>query len=120
MRADALRLQQVLWNLLANAIQFTPEHGRVVVRVEREAERYLVSVEDDGIGIPESELPHVFERFRQVDGSATRGHAGMGIGLALARMLVELHGGVDLGVERRGAGEPVHVLATRAVGTIVD
>jgi signal transduction histidine kinase/HAMP domain-containing protein len=92
-RADPLRLQQVLWNLLANAIQFTPVHGRVVVRVEREPERYLVSVEDDGIGIPESELPHVFERFRQVDGSATRGHAGMGIGLALARSLVELHGG---------------------------
>ena len=92
-RADALRLQQILWNLLANAIQFTPQHGRVVVRVEREQERYLVSIEDDGIGIPESELPHVFERFRQVDGSATRGHAGMGIGLALARSLVELHGG---------------------------
>jgi signal transduction histidine kinase/HAMP domain-containing protein len=92
-RADALRLQQILWNLLANAIQFTPQHGRVVVRVEREPERYLVSVEDDGIGIPESELQHVFERFRQVDGSATRGHAGMGIGLALARSLVELHGG---------------------------
>jgi len=92
-RADALRVQQILWNLLANAIQFTPQHGRVVVRVEREGERYLVSVEDDGIGIPESELPHVFERFRQVDGSATRGHAGMGIGLALARNLVELHGG---------------------------
>jgi signal transduction histidine kinase len=92
-RADALRLQQVLWNLLANAIQFSPRHGRVVVRVDREPERYLVSVEDDGIGIPESELPHVFERFRQVDGSATRGHAGMGIGLALARSLVELHGG---------------------------
>lgn len=92
-RADALRLQQILWNLLSNAIQFTPQHGRVVIRVEREPERYLVSVEDDGIGIPESELPHVFERFRQVDGSATRGHAGMGIGLALARSLVELHGG---------------------------
>jgi signal transduction histidine kinase/HAMP domain-containing protein/PAS domain-containing protein len=92
-RADALRLQQVLWNLLANAIQFTPPQGRIVVRVEREPERYLVSVEDDGIGIPDSELPHVFERFRQVDGSATRGHAGMGIGLALARSLVELHGG---------------------------
>ncbi len=92
-RADALRLQQILWNLLANAIQFTPQHGRVVVRAEREPERYLVSVEDDGIGIPDSELPHVFERFRQVDGSATRGHAGMGIGLALARSLVELHGG---------------------------
>jgi signal transduction histidine kinase len=92
-RVDPLRVQQILWNLLSNAIHFTPQQGRIVVRVEREPERYLVSVEDDGIGIPESELPHVFERFRQVDGSATRGHAGMGIGLALARSLVELHGG---------------------------
>jgi signal transduction histidine kinase len=92
-RADPLRLQQILWNLLANAIKFTPRHGRIVVRVEREPEHYLVGVEDDGIGIPESELPHVFERFRQVDGSHTRQHAGMGIGLALAKSLVELHGG---------------------------
>jgi signal transduction histidine kinase/HAMP domain-containing protein len=92
-RADPLRLQQVLWNLLANAIKFTPRHGRVIVRLEREPERYLVSVEDDGIGIPENELPHVFERFRQADGSPTRRHSGMGIGLALARSLVELHGG---------------------------
>ncbi len=92
-RADPLRLQQVLWNLFVNAIKFTPRYGRVIVRVEREPERYLVSVEDDGVGIPESELPHVFERFRQVDGSATRRHPGMGIGLSLARNLVELHGG---------------------------
>ena len=92
-RADPLRLQQVLWNLLVNAIKFSRRHGRVIVRVERESERYLISVEDDGIGIPTNELPHVFERFRQVDGSPTRQHAGMGIGLALARSLVELHGG---------------------------
>ncbi len=92
-RADPLRLQQILWNLLANAIKFTSRHGRVILRVDREPERYLISVEDDGIGIPESELPHIFERFRQVDGSATRRHPGMGIGLALARSLVELHGG---------------------------
>ena len=92
-RADPLRLQQILWNLLANAIKFSGRHGRVVVRVEKEPERYVVSVEDDGIGIPASELPHVFERFRQVDGSPTRQHPGMGIGLALARSLVELHGG---------------------------
>ncbi len=108
-RADALRLQQVLWNLLANAIHFTPQHGRIVVRVEREPERYLVSVEDDGIGIPESELAHVFERFRQVDGSATRGHAGMGIGLALARSLVELHGGSIWVTSVVGTGEPLHL-----------
>jgi signal transduction histidine kinase/HAMP domain-containing protein len=92
-RADPLRLQQILWNLLANAIKFSRRHGRVVVRVERDPERYLVSIEDDGIGIPAGELSHVFERFRQVDGSPTRQHAGMGIGLALARSLVELHGG---------------------------
>lgn len=92
-RADPLRLQQVLWNLLVNAIKFSRRHGRVIVRVERESERYLISVEDDGIGIPVNELTHVFERFRQVDGSPTRQHAGMGIGLALARSLVELHGG---------------------------
>ena len=92
-QADPLRLQQVLWNLLANAIKFSRRHGRVVVRIERDADRYLVSVEDDGIGIPAGELSHVFERFRQVDGSPTRQHAGMGIGLALARSLVELHGG---------------------------
>ncbi|HEU5249102.1 MAG TPA: ATP-binding protein, partial [Thermoanaerobaculia bacterium] len=65
-RADPLRLQQVMWNLLANAIKFSRRHGRIVVRVEREPERYLISVEDDGIGISASELPHVFERFRQV------------------------------------------------------
>jgi signal transduction histidine kinase len=92
-QADPLRLQQILWNLLANAIKFSRRHGRVVVRVERDADRYLISVEDDGIGIPAGELSHVFERFRQVDGSPTRQHAGMGIGLALARSLVELHGG---------------------------
>ena len=120
-RADPLRLQQVLWNLLANAIQFTPPHGRVVVRVEREPERYLVSVEDDGIGIPEPELPHVFERFRQVDGSATRAHAGMGIGLALARSLVELHGGTIWASSVVGQGSrftfalPIRVGATKSL-----
>ena len=103
-RADPLRLQQVLWNLLANAIKFTPRHGRVIVRVDREPERYLVSVEDDGIGVPESELPHIFERFRQVDGSPTRRHAGMGIGLALARSLVELHGGTIWAESGAGRG----------------
>jgi signal transduction histidine kinase len=103
-RADFLRLQQVLWNLLANAIKFTPRHGRVVVRVEREPKRYLVSVEDDGIGIPEKELTHVFERFRQADGSATRRHSGMGIGLTLSRSLVELHGGAIWADSEAGQG----------------
>ena len=104
MRADALRLQQVLWNLLVNAIKFTSRRGRVIVRVDREPERYLVSVEDDGAGIPESDLPHIFERFRQVDGSPTRRHPGMGIGLALARSLVELHGGTIWAESALGQG----------------
>jgi signal transduction histidine kinase/HAMP domain-containing protein len=103
-RADVLRLQQILWNLLANAIKFTPKRGRVIVRVEREPESYLLSVEDDGIGIPGEELPHVFDRFRQADGSATRRHAGMGIGLALARSLVELHGGSIVAESQPGRG----------------
>jgi signal transduction histidine kinase len=103
-RVDALRLQQVLWNLLANAIKFTGKHGRVVVRIDREPERYLISVEDDGVGIPESDLPHIFERFRQVDGSPTRRHPGMGIGLSLARSLVELHGGAIWAESTIGSG----------------
>jgi signal transduction histidine kinase len=103
-RADFLRLQQIVWNLLANAIKFTPRHGRVIVRIEREADTYLVSVEDDGIGIPENELPHVFDRFRQADGSATRRHPGMGIGLTLARSLVELHGGTIRAESNPGRG----------------
>ncbi len=103
-RADPLRLQQILWNLLVNAIKFTPRFGRIIVRVEREAERFLVSVEDDGAGIPPGELPHIFERFRQVDGSATRRHPGMGIGLSLARNLVELHGGTIWAESTLGQG----------------
>ncbi len=110
-RADTLRLQQILWNPLANAIKFTPRHGRVIVRVEREPDSYLVSVEDDGIGIPKNELPHVFDRFRQADGSTTRRHPGMGIGLAIARSLVELHGGTIWAEKRSGAGEPLHLLS---------
>ncbi len=103
-RADPLRLQQILWNLMVNAIKFTPRHGRIILRVEREPERYLVSVEDDGVGIPPPDLPHVFERFRQVDGSATRSHPGMGIGLSLARELVELHGGTIWAESEVGQG----------------
>ena len=90
---DTDRLRQVVWNLLSNAIKFTPKGGRVTVRVERADPNVLVVVEDTGVGISPQFLPHVFERFRQADSSNTRNHGGLGLGLAVVRHLVELHGG---------------------------
>jgi signal transduction histidine kinase/ActR/RegA family two-component response regulator len=90
---DPTRLQQVIWNLMSNAIKFTPRGGHVQVRMERVDSHLQIIVADDGQGIPKEFLPHVFERFRQVDQSTTRQHGGLGLGLALVRHLVELHGG---------------------------
>jgi CheY-like chemotaxis protein len=100
---DPDRLRQVVWNLAANAVKFTPRGGRVTVRVERvpHADVRLV-VEDTGEGISADFLPHVFERFRQGDASNTRSHGGLGLGLAVVRHLVELHGGT---IEARSEGE---------------
>jgi PAS domain S-box-containing protein len=90
---DADRLQQVVWNLLSNAAKFTPPGGRVDVRVARDGDRATITVADTGCGITPGFLPHVFERFRQADGSSTRAHGGLGLGLAIVRHLVEMHGG---------------------------
>ncbi|HZT60303.1 MAG TPA: hybrid sensor histidine kinase/response regulator [Pyrinomonadaceae bacterium] len=90
---DPDRLQQVIWNLLSNAIKFTPKGGSVGVRVGRHGSDVRVSVSDTGQGISPEFLPHVFERFRQADGSTTREHGGLGLGLAIVRHLVEQHGG---------------------------
>jgi CheY-like chemotaxis protein/two-component sensor histidine kinase len=90
---DPVRLQQVVWNLLANAIKFTPKHGRVQIRLERVNSHVEIAVSDTGAGIAPEFLPHVFDRFRQADGRTTRQHGGMGLGLAIVRHLVELHGG---------------------------
>jgi two-component system CheB/CheR fusion protein len=91
--ADPLRLEQVIWNLLNNAVKFTPVGGTVTIRLRREHERASVNIEDTGYGIEPEFLPHVFEMFRQADASSSRPHGGMGIGLALVQQLVGLHGG---------------------------
>jgi len=90
---DLLRLEQIVWNLLANAVKFTPALGRVSVRLTRESEEVVLTVEDTGQGIDVSFLPNVFEMFRQGDARASREHTGMGIGLALVQQLVRLHKG---------------------------
>jgi CheY-like chemotaxis protein len=90
---DADRLQQVVWNLLSNAVKFTRSGGLVEVRFQRNNSHVEIVVSDSGEGIKADFLPHVFERFRQADGSTTRAHGGLGLGLAIVRHLVELHGG---------------------------
>lgn len=92
-RGDPNRLQQVLWNLLSNAIKFTPSGGRVQVVLERVNSHVEISVEDNGIGIRDEFLPHVFDRFRQADPGTSRKFGGLGLGLSIVKSLVELHGG---------------------------
>ena len=86
-------MQQVVSNLLSNAVKFTPEGGQVLVLLQRSDHRAKVIVSDTGRGIRPEFLPHVFERFRQADGSTTRQHGGLGLGLAIVKHLIELHGG---------------------------
>jgi PAS domain S-box-containing protein len=90
---DATRVRQVVWNLLANAVKFVGEGGRVSVGVLCRHDALEIVVDDDGPGIAPEFLPHVFDRFRQADGSLTRAHGGLGLGLAIVRHIVELHGG---------------------------
>ena len=99
---DADRLQQVVWNLLSNAIKFTPRGGRVTLSLEHSDSRVALEVTDTGPGIAADFLPHIFKRFSQGDASTTRGHGGLGLGLAITRHLVELHGGL---VSARSEGE---------------
>ncbi|HSG40266.1 MAG TPA: ATP-binding protein, partial [Thermoanaerobaculia bacterium] len=101
-KGDPHRLQQVVWNLLSNAVKFTPRGGRMEVSLGLRHSQIEIQVSDTGIGISSDFLAHVFDRFRQADSSSTRSHGGLGLGLAIVRHLVELHGGT---VEARSAGE---------------
>ncbi|HYE66000.1 MAG TPA: ATP-binding protein, partial [Pyrinomonadaceae bacterium] len=99
---DPNRLQQVIWNLLSNAVKFTPSGGRIQVRLQCDDSHVEIKVVDTGQGIREEFLPYVFDRFRQADSTTTRRHGGLGLGLAIVRYLVELHGGT---VQAESAGE---------------
>ena len=91
--ADPDRLQQVVWNLLSNACKFTPEGGRIDVKLRADRTHATVTVVDTGVGISSDFLPHVFDRFRQAEQGFTRSHGGLGLGLAIVKQLVEMHGG---------------------------
>ena len=99
---DPNRLQQVVWNLMSNALKFTPSGGSVTVDIAATEGHAELQVSDTGVGIPAAFLPYVFDKFRQADASTTRQHGGLGLGLAIARHLIELHGGA---IEARSAGE---------------
>ena len=102
--ADSARLQQIIWNLLSNAVKFTPRGGKIIVRVEQDGSHARVTVQDTGQGVDPQFLPRVFDRFRQADSSITRTFGGLGLGLAIVRHLVELHGGT-VAAESEGVGK---------------
>ncbi len=122
MMADADRLQQIVWNLLSNAVRFTPRGGRVIITCDRAASGIKISVRDTGAGISAEHLPHIFERFKQVDSSTTRAHGGLGLGLAIVRHLADAHGGtVEAHSEGLGHGATFTVfLPIRAVNTVAE
>ncbi len=116
---DATRLQQVVWNLVANGVKFTPEGGRVSVRLRCAVGTLAIEVTDSGPGIPPAFLPYVFERFRQADSSTKRQHGGLGLGLAIVRHLVELHDGEVRAENAPEGGARVIVSLPRQHGSAV-
>ena len=127
---DEARLQQVIWNLLSNAIKFTLRGGRVIVTLRRQESQFEIEVSDTGEGIEPAVLPYVFDRFRQGDSGTTRTHQGLGLGLAIVRHIVELHGGrVDVASPGKGQGatfmislpfvQPVRIAAVKSGRDVV-
>jgi signal transduction histidine kinase len=108
-QGDPDKLEKVLLNLLTNSMKFTPTGGTITARLHRDGSKAVVEVEDTGIGIPAKDLPFIFDRFRQVDGSSTRRFQGLGIGLALARAIVEEHKGVMRAQSEQGKGSILRV-----------
>ena len=120
---DRERLQQIVWNLLSNGVKFTPQGGLVQIKLQRLASQVKILVTDSGVGISREFLPHVFERFRQADGSTTRNYGGLGLGLAIVRHLVELHGGAvsaDSAGPNQGSTFTVRLPAMAPVGQQFD
>jgi signal transduction histidine kinase/CheY-like chemotaxis protein len=124
---DPERLQQIVWNLVSNAIKFTPKNGRVHIALQRHHSSVHVVVTDNGSGIPAEYLPRIFDSFTQVDASSSRKHGGLGLGLAIVKKLVELHGG-EVGAHSDGLGKgasftvslPVAPLANRAAAAATE
>jgi CheY-like chemotaxis protein len=114
---DPDRLQQVIWNLVSNAVKFTPPGGTVAVTLRRDGESDEISVSDTGIGIDPLFLPDVFDTFRQADASTTRTYGGLGLGLSIVRHIVELHGG-EVRAESEGIGKGAKFLARLPVGGV--
>lgn len=114
---DHSRLQQIISNLISNAIKFTPPGGMIEVRLERRGDQAAITVSDTGQGIRPEFLPHVFDRFRQADGSTTRTHGGLGLGLAIVKHLVEMHGGT-IQADSRGAGHGASFVVTLPLAQI--
>ena len=107
---DAQRLQQVVWNVLSNAVKFTPRGGRVQIRLARVTSHVEITISDTGEGMSPEFLPHLFQRFQQADGTFTRSHSGLGLGLAISRHLVEAHGGrIEATSPGKGLGTTVRV-----------
>jgi signal transduction histidine kinase len=111
---DAIRLEQIVWNLLSNSIKFTPEGGRVELRMQHDADQIRVTVRDTGAGIDADFMPYIFERFLQSDVTSSRRFGGLGLGLSLVKYLVELHGGaVTAASEGRNRGTTFTVVLPR-------